>query len=198
MLEALIRPTYDKVLVEPVAKILISKNLASPIIVTIIAAALGLLAMFALMFNLSILAILFLLLSGYCDTLDGLLARLTNNSSTVGSMLDILSDRVVECAVIIGLFSIAPETRGWLSLAMLASIVLCVSSFLLVGVFSEQQSNKSFHYSNGLIERAEAFIFFIAMILFPHHFNFIAGLFVILVFYTATAHIREFAKQTTD
>ena len=195
MLEALLRPTYDKMLVEPVAKLLIAKNFTSPIIVTIIAASLGLLTMFALMLNLPYLAILFLLLSGYCDTLDGLLARLTNNNSTVGSMLDILSDRVVECAVIIGLFAVAPETRGWLSLGMMASIVLCISAFLLVGIFSETQSDKSFHYSNGLMERAEAFIFFIAMILFPHHFNFIAGLFIALVLYTAVMHIREFIKQ---
>ncbi len=195
MLESLIRPTYDKMLVEPVARLLIAKNITSPITITIVAAVLGLLAMFSLMLDLPYLAVLFILLSGYCDTLDGLLARLTNNSTIVGSMLDILSDRVVECAVIIGLFSVAPESRGWLSLGMLASIVLCISSFLLVGIFSETQSDKSFHYSNGLMERAEAFIFFIAMILFPHHFNFIAGLFIILVLYTAATHIREFAKQ---
>ena len=50
---------------------------------------------------------------------------------------------------------------------MMMSIIVCIIGFLLVGVFSQKESIKSFYYSPSLIERAEIFIFFIIIILFP-------------------------------
>ncbi|WBV63947.1 CDP-alcohol phosphatidyltransferase family protein [Legionella pneumophila 130b] len=113
----------------------------------------------ALWLNLPYLAISLLLLSGYCDTLDGTIARLTNHSSDWGSVLDIMTDRVVEVGVVFALWAINPNERGLGSLLMMASILLCITSFLVVGIFKTNDSEKSFHYSPGLIERAEAFVF---------------------------------------
>lgn len=69
-------------------------------------------------------------------------------------------DRVVEFVVVLALWFVAPQQRGLWCLLMLGSMLLCITSFLVVGIFSENQSQKSFHYSSGLMERAEAFSFF--------------------------------------
>ena len=89
--------------------------------------------------------------------LDGSLARL-QNLVHLGTMLDILSDHFVESFIIIAIFINQPQI--WFGLLMMMSINVCISSFLLVGVFSQKESIKSFYYSPSLIERAEIFIFF--------------------------------------
>lgn len=55
-------------------------------------------------------------------------------------------------------------------------------------------SEKGFHYSPGLVERAEAFLFFIAMILYPRYFYLLAYLFTVLVFLTSYLPIRHFLR----
>ena len=79
---------------------------------------------------------------------------------------------------------------------MLGSMLVCVTSFLVVGIFVENHTEKGFHYSVGLIERAESFLFFILMIVFPEWFGVLSLLFIILVFYTAIERLYRFAEQT--
>ncbi|MGM0439504.1 MAG: CDP-alcohol phosphatidyltransferase family protein [Chlamydiota bacterium] len=133
--------------------------------------------------------------SGYCDTLDGSLARLQNRPTSLGTVYDITSDRLVELATVLGLYAYAPQERHLLSLLMLGSILICITTFLVVGIFSENTSKKSFSYSAGIMERTEAFIFFSAMILLPQHFNNLAAIFTIMVFITALIRIREFRRH---
>lgn len=59
-------------------------------------------------------------------------------------MLDILSDRCVESFIIIAIFINQPQI-AWVGLLMMMSIIVCISSFLLVGVFSQKESIKSFY-----------------------------------------------------
>ena len=191
MLEGKFRPLYDKVLVEPLAN-----HLAFlPNTITFFALLSGLLVFPILVFGLKWFAAILLLLSGYLDTLDGAIARKHNMSSEKGAVLDIIIDRVVEVVVVFALFAVEPSTRGWLCMGMLASILLCISSFLLVGIFSENQSDKSFHYSPGIIERTEAFIFFLLMILLPEWFTLLAIVFIILVVLTIFIRIFEFFRN---
>ena len=75
---------------------------------------------------------------------------------------------------------------------ILLANLLCITSFLVVGIFVEQNSNKSFFYHEGLMERAEAFIFFILMMLIPQWFAFLAVVYTILVLLTAFLHLRFF------
>jgi phosphatidylserine synthase len=148
-----------------------------------------------LAFGYSITAFAMLTLSGFLDTVDGSIARLLKISSPRGAALDIVSDRIVEFAIILGLYTIDPATRGLPAILMLGSILICVTSFLIVGVFTEKDSEKSFYYSPGLIERAEAFIFFALMILFPSIFTIASYLFSFLVFITAALRMRQFMTQ---
>jgi hypothetical protein len=104
---------------------------------------------------------------------------------------------VVEASVIIALFAVAPESRALPALLMLSCILLCVTSFLVTAIFSENNSEKSFYYSPGLIERPEAFLFFILMMLVPKTFSLLAYLFSALVLWTTYRRLQEF-RQVLD
>ena len=137
-------------------------------------------------------AVLAIVLSGFIDTLDGAIARFHQSSSPKGAILDITSDRAVEFSIILGLFFVSPETRGLPCILMLGSVLLCITSFLVVGIFKDNESQKGFHYSPGMVERTEAFAFFIALILLPEYFLILSIVFSILVFLTAFRRIFEF------
>jgi len=191
MLETKYRTTYQKILVDPVGRYCP----CSPTTITLSACIIGLLVPFVLVFGHPIIASILLLFSGYLDTLDGTVARQTDKQSDHGSVLDILSDRIVECAVVIGLFAVDP-TRAWLIIFMLASMLLCITSFLVVGIFSENETHKSFDYSPGIMERAEAFAFFIAMMIWPSAFNWLAITFIFLLFLTTAIRAYEFLNSS--
>lgn len=191
MLEFYIRPKLQKVCIDGVAARLVI--FISPHFMTFLSVIFGVLVPVFLYFNLVYFAVGALLLSGYCDSLDGTMARLVQSSSEIGAVLDIVCDRAVEFSVVLGLFLVEPGSRALLSIIMLGSILICVSSFLVVGLFVENDSHKSFFYSRGLMERLEAFVFFIAMILLPRWFYFLAMTFSALVFLTAAIRVYDFA-----
>ncbi|MCH9608609.1 MAG: hypothetical protein S4CHLAM45_11870 [Chlamydiales bacterium] len=174
------RRPYQLLLVDHFAKGL---GRIHPLWVTAFSCLFGLLAaltIFSPLFSISLL-----LLSGYLDTLDGTIARLHGKTSPLGAVSDIVSDRIVEVAIILALFFIDP-TRALETLLMLASCLLCITSFLVVRLYTEE-------LSGGLIERAEAFLFFTLMILFPSFFPLLAWIFSSLVLFTAGKRFYDFA-----
>ncbi|HRD69750.1 MAG TPA: CDP-alcohol phosphatidyltransferase family protein [Legionella sp.] len=193
MIEEYFRQPYQVYFINPLANYLQTK--VTPNQITVLSGVLGLLVLPTLLMNYVYFSIFLLILSGICDTLDGTLARMQQTSSDWGSVLDIICDRIVEITVVLSLFAIAPAERGAPALLMLASMLLCITSFLVVGIFTVNETHKSFHYSPGLMERAEAFIFFIAMMLWPHYFNFLAFLFIALVLLTAIIRLMQFHSQ---
>jgi len=215
MIEEYFRQPYQVYFINPLANYLQTKVInplanylqtkVTPNQITVLSGVLGLLVLPTLLMNYVYFSIFLLILSGICDTLDGTLARMQQTSSDWGSVLDIICDRIVEITVVLSLFAIAPAERGAPALLMLASMLLCITSFLVVGIFTVNETHKSFHYSPGLMERfhyspglmerAEAFIFFIAMMLWPHYFNFLAFLFIALVLLTAIIRLMQFHSQ---
>lgn len=193
MIEQYARYYYQRYLVDPLVQIV--NNFFSPIQVTFAAGVLGILAACTIVMNWPILSILLLLLSGYADTFDGSLARHQAQTSPFGAVLDILTDRLVEFSIIFALYLQQPAIRGLMCFLMLGCVLLCVTSFLVVGIFTVNQSEKEFYYSPGLIERAEAFILFIFMIMFPRYFTTISILFVCLVTLTILIRVYEFYKN---
>ena len=123
------------------------------------------------------------------------MARYQGKAGNRGAMLDILSDRAVESSVILGLYAVDPHSRGWFCLFMLASVLLCVTTFLVTGIFVQQKSEKSFYYSPGLMERSEAFIFFGLMITFPAAFTPLSSSFSLLVGWTAIKRLYDFSRK---
>lgn len=192
MLNHYFQAHYQRLLVDPVVKYC---NLrCAPVQITLLAGLIGLAIFPALKFNMPVLATLLLLISGFLDTVDGVLARKQGAVSNWGAVLDIFVDRVVELTVIFALFSLDPVHRGWICLLMLGSMLLCITSFLVVGIFTHNDSAKSFHYSPGLMERAEAFIFFSLMIWFPKYITELALLFTGLTLWTALRRMKQFAS----
>ena len=70
-----------------------------------------------------IFAVILLLVSGYCDALDGALARLHNEVSATGGFLDSLLDRYVEAAVYCGLIVGKLCDPFWGLLALIGSLL---------------------------------------------------------------------------
>ena len=193
MLEIYLRPLYQPLLATQLVKKM--ADYVEPQQLTCAACLTGIAVIPALLMHVPQLAIILLLISGYLDMLDGAVARIANKQTVNGAVLDILSDRIVELGVIAGLILMDPGMRAMYGLLMLGSCYICVTSFLVVGIFIRNQGQKSFHYSPGLMERAEAFIFFILMILAPQYFQVLAVLFSLLVLLTAGIRIREFLQQ---
>lgn len=194
MIDTYYRSNFQKFLIDPITPYLLKLN-THPNYLTFLGLLLGVTIAPLLSFNLNVVATICLLFSGYFDILDGALARLSGKSTPLGSVFDIISDRIVEFSIVFGLYLVAPEERGLLCLLILGSILFCVTSFLVVGIFTQNESEKGFHYSPGIMERTEAFIFFSIMILIPSFFYLLAPLFIALVTLTALIRIKQFASS---
>lgn len=189
MLEKYVRGTYQNYLVEPIAAKVQSLK---PDLITLSACLIGLLSALFLVYGQTISSLIALALSGYLDTIDGTVARKRGLTTSFGCALDIVCDRIVEFSIVLGFYFLH---NGILPLLMLGSILICVTTFLVVGIFTENKSSKGFHYSEGLIERAEAFIFFALMIMFPGLFYQLSSLFVSLVLLTAGIRLYQFKQS---
>ena len=126
MLERLLKPNYTKFLVAPIVKSVLIPRKVTPNTVTFFGVLFGLIAGFTIAFHQPFLGIITLLLSGYADTLDGQLATLTKQQTDLGCIYDIVSDRIVEIAIIFGLYFYAPNTRHLYTMLMIASILVCI------------------------------------------------------------------------
>jgi archaetidylinositol phosphate synthase len=74
-----------------------------------------------------ILAVILLLASGYCDILDGALARLCQKTTPFGGFLDSLLDRYADSAIYIGIIIGGLCTVLWGLLALIGSLLVSYS-----------------------------------------------------------------------
>ncbi|WP_219837206.1 CDP-alcohol phosphatidyltransferase family protein [Paenibacillus sp. R14(2021)] len=136
-----------------------------------------------------IAAVIVLWLSGYLDTVDGTIARMTKPSKW-GTILDITFDRIVECSSILALAIVHPD--AYLPLGLdLAAILITITTFLVTGNVITNAGAKGFHYNPGILERTEAFVFFSLMMLFPGAILELSWLFFALLVLTAFKHLRD-------
>ena len=196
MLEQTLRHHYQYWLVDPIVKII--PNPIQPIHITLLSGIIGLLIIPAMLFQSTLTALLCLLLSGYLDTVDGSIARYRNTTSISGTVADIMMDRIVEFATIFALFVSNPQAHALICILMLGAMLLCITSFLVVAIFTPNQSAKGFHYSPGIIERAEAIIFFSFMIILPQYFWLIGMTFVALTTLTTAIRLCEFYRNNAS
>ncbi|MEM8629082.1 MAG: CDP-alcohol phosphatidyltransferase family protein [Chlamydiota bacterium] len=199
MMDQYLRNPLQKILVDPLLRSVCFRRFSSQTItlsITALGALCGIFAGAALIGGYLWTSVSFLLLSGYFDILDGSHARVHKTSSAKGAVLDIFCDRLVECTTIFSLYWIDPVGRSLVCLCMLSACFLCVTSFLVVGIFTENTSTKSFHYSPGIMERAEAFGFFLVMMLFPGIAIPLGWAFTLLVLLTSCIRLREFFLQS--
>ncbi len=189
MIDSYFRDTYQKILVEPIIQKIADLKI-TPNMVTTFACLVGVGFLPAMAMQQKSLVIFLLIFSAYLDTLDGSLARKTNTTSNKGAILDIVCDRIVELAAVLGLYFYAPDERALVCLVLLGSFYLCITTFLVVGIFEENASNKGFHYSPGIIERTETIIFLVLAVLFDQYFMYLTYIFAALVYLTAFIRLR--------
>jgi archaetidylinositol phosphate synthase len=194
MIDSFARHQVQSVFFHPAASLLVRFGISHHYVTTA-ALLIGIAIAQLLAFGFTWVAAAFLLFSGYLDAIDGTMARLSGRESAIGAVFDIVSDRAVEAAIIIGLYLVDPSVRAIYCLLMLVSVLLCITSFLVVGVFTQNSGIKSFHYSPGLMERSEAFLFFGLMMLFPTYFDVLSGVFISLVVFTALYRVWEFNRS---
>ena len=186
---------YVNPIIELGAEFLLKLKL-TPNNVTILALLLGIATSIFLYFDMQIIAVILLWVSGYLDAVDGAMARRTNSSSSFGTLLDIVSDRIVEVSIVLVLGLKFVDVRYNL-IVLTVCILMSMTIFLTVGALSEKKGVKSFYYQAGVAERSEGFIFFSLMILIPSYLGIITNIFSILIIITAIQRFLE-AKRLLD
>ena len=186
---------YVNPIIELGAKFLLKLKL-TPNNVTILALLLGISTSIFLYFDMQVVAVIVLWISGYLDAVDGAMARRSNSSSSFGTLLDIVSDRIVEVSIVLVLGIKFVDLR-YNFIVLTACILMSMTIFLTVGALSEKKGVKSFYYQAGVAERSEGFIFFSLMILFPSYLRIITNIFSILIIVTAIQRFLE-AKRLLD
>lgn len=186
---------YVNPIIELGAKFLLKLKL-TPNNVTILALLLGISSSIFLYFDMQVVAVIVLWISGYLDAVDGAMARKSNSSSSFGTLLDIVSDRIVEVSIVLVLGIKFIDVR-YNFIVLTVCILMSMTIFLTVGALSEKKGVKSFYYQAGVAERSEGFIFFSLMILFPGYLRIITNIFSILITVTAIQRFLE-AKRLLD
>lgn len=154
------QPLFDKV-----GSFLIPYNI-TPNMITLAAFILGISSGVAVAIGKMIPALVLLAASGLLDVLDGTVARLGKRSEKIGAYIDLISDRMVEAAVILG-FAIQYPQHALAYIIFLIAVLMHFSTFVVAGTLFPNMGKKSMHYDKSIVERAEAFIFFFFMMLFP-------------------------------
>jgi len=126
---------------------------------TLIAVATGILSGITFADRNAGLGILLLAISAAMDALDGTIARETAQPTLRGGVSDLIADRIVESAVIIGIA--LPYPILYLpALVLVASWYINITVFLAVGAALERRGPKLIEYPPGILERTEALLFF--------------------------------------
>nr|WP_317331654.1 CDP-alcohol phosphatidyltransferase family protein [uncultured Romboutsia sp.] len=186
---------YVNPIIELGAKFFLKLKL-TPNNVTILALLIGVATSIFLYFDMQIIAVIVLWISGYLDAVDGAMARRSNSSSSLGTLLDIVSDRIVEVSIVLVLGLKFADVRYNL-IVLTVCILMSMTIFLTVGALSEKKGVKSFYYQAGVAERSEGFIFFSLMILIPSYLGIITNVFSVLIIITAIQRFLE-AKRLLD
>jgi phosphatidylglycerophosphate synthase len=130
-----------------------------------------------------------LAVSGLLDATDGRVARLGPGPTPWGGVLDLVSDRVVEAAVLLGIALPRPELHVP-ALVLAATWYVNLSVFLAVGAASERMPVKVIHYPPGLLERSEGLLFALVVVIAPARAAAAGYLYAALEVVTAVQRLR--------
>ncbi|HBH12944.1 MAG TPA: CDP-alcohol phosphatidyltransferase family protein [Clostridiales bacterium] len=150
--------------IDQLAKLL-NKTKLTPNQLTVLAFITGIIAGGVIGLGFYLVGIILLWLSGLLDVLDGTLARIQQKPSKIGAYMDLIFDRLVEAAVILGFYFSAPEhTVAYL--IFFVGAMFNFTTFTVAGALFNNTGNKSMHYDIGIVERTKTFIFFTLMVIF--------------------------------
>ena len=172
--------------------------------VTLVGLVLALTAAAAIMAELFLLALGFILASRLADGLDGAVAR-ARGVSDFGGYLDIVCDYVFYAAIPLAFVAIDPAQNGLAGAFLLLAFYVNGGSFLGYAILAEKKTmatqshgTKSLYFTGGLLEGTETIAFFVALCLFPGWFAPLAYGFAVLCLVTALARVLLAARVFRD
>ena len=155
----------------------------------------GMIAAFLIATGFSGLAVLPLLVNRVLDGIDGALARLSTPTER-GAFLDISLDFVFYAAIPLAFALKDPVANAPAAAVLLAAFVVTGTSFLAFAVMAEKRGlkstaypSKSFYYLGGLTEGTETIMCFLAMCIWPEHFEVFAYVYAGLCALTAVTRL---------
>ena len=183
---------YIQPQIEKLAKQLLRWH-CTPNQITVTAGVIGVVAAGFVVLSMPWVAFGLLWLSGLLDVVDGSMARLSQKASPIGTLLDILLDRVVEIAVLLALIHRRPDTAVWVAV-VLGAVVLSMTVFLTVAALIENAGEKTFHYQAGLAERTEGFVMLSCCILFGTLQHIFLIIFAAIIAWTAAQRFIQVVR----
>ncbi len=139
------------------------------------------------------LGLLFLVLTGVPDLVDGAVAKAWGTSSQRGAFFDSVSDRLTDGLLFGGVawYLTATDGRPWAVILPVA----CYVSASLVSYIRAKADALGLDGSGGLVERAERFILLAVGLLFPALLLVVLGVIVVLNMITAAQRFVKVWKQ---
>jgi len=168
-----------------------------PNAITLLAFIIGIISAIFIGLKWMMLALIFLWISGLFDVLDGTVARISGNSSPVGAYMDLILDRMVEAAVILGFYHAYPE-HTLMYLLFFVAVLFNFTTFIVAGTLFKNDGKKSMYYDVGIAERTETFIVFSLMMLLTSHIYWILLAFNVIVFLTGIIRFYKVIKYTNE
>jgi len=149
-----IRRTAARWITQPLKTVLVKSRL-KPNNLTWIALAISIIAAGAIATNHLLIGGFLVLLSGLFDILDGALARLTNQATRFGALLDSTFDRISDAVVFLGLLALYISSEAVLEVVL---IFLALISALLTSYVRARAEGLGINCSVGLFTRTERVI----------------------------------------
>ena len=180
---------YAQPFLDAIADVCVKAGLSANCVTTA-AFAIGVLSAFAVCLHWYWLGVFLLWLSGVMDAVDGTIARKTGSSGPLGTLLDVVFDRIVEILILLALIHVEPELAAYVAV-VLGSIIISMTVFLTVGAAAQNNSNKSFYYQAGLAERTEGFIMLSLAVLLNGYRAAVLLVFAAMILFTAGQRFVE-------
>lgn len=140
-----------------------------------------------------VLAPVFLLISGFCDALDGALARLYGETTTFGGFLDSLLDRYADSSIYLGLAVGGLCDTSW-------GIIALVGSLLVSYARARSEAAGVKMETVGIAERAERILMIVfgsfAALIWPDVLRWSIILLALLTNFTVLQRTAYFHKKT--
>jgi len=142
-----LKDSVDRLLSQP-ANLLVNLGV-TPNLLTLAGLAIGVVAGIVLALGFFVAGGILILVIGFVDMLDGAVARNQRASTTFGATFDSISDRYVDCIILLGL-GIAGVNWIYVGAALMGS--------LLVSYVRAKGEGMGFHCTAGVAERSERLI----------------------------------------
>ncbi|MDP5057172.1 MAG: CDP-alcohol phosphatidyltransferase family protein [Marinomonas hwangdonensis] len=148
--------------------------------ITVLGFVVGMIAVPALYFEQTGLALLLIIMNRLMDGLDGAVARV-QGPTDLGGYLDITLDFIFYSAIVFGFALMNPLENALAASFVIFSFMGTGSSFLAFAIMAEKRSierldygRKSLYFLGGLAEGSETIAFLVLICVFPEYFVWLA------------------------